>query len=76
MEANVARVEVDAKSVSVPPRSSCLSLLKAAPVRNALSALACGAVTATGQTPEKPQSGVPIFGVSAPMARTTTSLGV
>jgi len=75
MEANVARVEVDAKSVSVPPRSSCLSLLKAAPVRNALSALACGAVTATGQTPEKPQSGVPIFGVSAPMARTTTSLG-
>jgi hypothetical protein len=75
MEANVARVEVDAKSVSAPPRSSCLSLLKAAPVRNALSALACGAITATGQTPEKPQSGVPIFGVSAPLARTTTTLG-
>jgi hypothetical protein len=75
MEANVARVEVDAKSMSAPPRSSCLSLLKAAPVRNALSALACGAVTATGQTAQKPQSGVPIFGVSAPLARTATSLG-
>ncbi len=75
MEANVARVEVDAKSMSAPPRSSCLSLLKAAPVRNALSALACGAITATGQTPDKPQSGVPIFAVSAPLARTTTTFG-
>jgi hypothetical protein len=75
MEANVARVEVDAKSVGTPPRSSCLSLLRAAPVRNALSALACGAVTATGQAPQKPQNGVPIFSVSTPLARTGTTLG-
>jgi hypothetical protein len=75
MEANVARVEVDAKSVSAPPRSSCLSLLKAAPVRNALTALACGAATATGQSAPKPQSGIPIFSVTEPSARTTTTLG-
>jgi len=75
MEANVARVDVDAKTISAPPRSSCLSLLKADPVRNALTALACGAVTATGQAAPKPQSGVPVFGVTQPLARTTITLG-
>src|SRR5690349_9786490 len=52
MEANVAQVEVDAKSVNTQP-PTCLSILKAAPVRNAISALVCGAVTATGQTAAK-----------------------
>ena len=74
MEANVAQVEVDTKNVNAPP-PTCLSVLKAAPVRNALAALVCGAVAATGQTPPKPQSGVPIFGVSAPLARSAMSLG-
>ncbi len=74
MEANVARVEVDAKSVNTQP-PTCLSILKAAPVRNALTAMVCGAVAASGQTSPKPQSGVPIFSVSAPLARTATSLG-
>ena len=75
MEANVARVDVDAKSAGAPPTSSCFSLLRAAPVRNALTALACGAVTATGQSSTKPQSGIPIFGVTEASARTTMTLG-
>jgi len=75
MAANFAQVEVDAKTVSAQP-PTCLSILKAAPMRNAISALVCGAVTAAGQTGAKaPQSGVPIYGVSAPLARTGTTLG-
>ena len=74
MEADVARVEVDAKSVSAPPQARVFAAQRG-PVRNALTALACGAVTAAGQPAPKPQSGIPIFGVtSRPLGRRRRSV--
>jgi hypothetical protein len=74
MEANAAQVEVDAKSAAAPKPRSCLSVLREAPVKNALAALVCGAV-ANAQTPASRQKGIPIVSVSAPIARTTTTFG-
>lgn len=74
MEANAAQVEVDARTASVPAPRSCLSILRASPVKNALAALACGTV-ASAQTPSSRAPGIPIVAVSAPRARTSTTLG-
>lgn len=75
MEANASQIEVDARSAGAPKPRSCLSLLRAAPVKNALTALVCGAVASaqTGAAPRQP--GVPVVNVSAPLARTTTTFG-
>ncbi|MGH7618950.1 MAG: hypothetical protein ACREPM_17155 [Gemmatimonadaceae bacterium] len=75
MEANAAQIEVDARSAGAPKPRSCLSLLRAAPVKNALTALVCGAV-ASAQTGAAPrQQGVPVVSVTAPLARTTATFG-
>jgi hypothetical protein len=74
MEANAARVEVDAKTASLPAPRSCLSILRAAPVKNALAALACGAAAAPPTTATR-QPGIPIIGVTAPLVRTTMTFG-
>ncbi len=74
MEANAAQVEVDAKSAVAPKPPTCRSLLKEAPVRNALVALVCGAV-ASAQMPAPRHQGIPIVGVTAPVARTTSTFG-
>jgi hypothetical protein len=74
MEGNAAQVEVDARTVSAPKPRSCLSILRAAPVRNALTALACG-TAASAQTAQPRQQGIPVVGVSAPVAKTTTTFG-
>lgn len=74
MEANAAQVEVDARSAAAPKPRSCRSVLQEAPVKNALAALVCGAV-ASAQTPAPREQGIPIVGVSAPVARTTSTFG-
>jgi len=74
MESNAAQVEVDARTASVPAPRSCMSILRASPVKNALAALACGTV-ASGQGPSSRAASIPIASVSAPLARTTTTFG-
>ncbi len=74
MEANAAQVEVDARSAGAPKPRTCRSVLQESPVKNALAALVCGAV-ASAQTPAPRQQGIPILGVSAPVARTTSTFG-
>ena len=75
MEANAAQIEVDARSAGAPKPRSCLSLLRAGPIKNALPALVCSAL-ASAQTGAAPrQQGVPVVSVTAPLARTTTTFG-
>jgi hypothetical protein len=75
MDANAAQVEVEAKSASAPARPSCLSLLMEAPVRNAITALSCGAAVATAQVPPQHASGIPIVNVTPALARTNGTFG-
>jgi hypothetical protein len=79
MEASVSRVETDLEArveagapASAAP-SSGLSLLKG-PMRNAITALTCGAVAASAQTTPA-QQGVPVITVTPAVAKTTTALG-
>ncbi|HEV8446206.1 MAG TPA: hypothetical protein VGQ44_05280 [Gemmatimonadaceae bacterium] len=74
MEANAAQVEVDARSAPAPKPRTCRSILKEAPVKNALAALVCGAV-ASAQTPASRQQGIPVLSLTAPVARTTSTFG-
>jgi hypothetical protein len=74
MESSAAQVEVDARSAAPPKPRSCLSVLREAPVKNALAALVCSAV-ASAQTPAPRQQGIPIVNVSAPLAKTTEAFG-
>lgn len=74
MEANAMQVEVDARTAPAPKSTSCSSVLRSAPVRNALAALVCGAV-ASAQTPAPHQQGIPIAEVTAPSAKTTSTFG-
>jgi hypothetical protein len=79
MEANVSRVETDLESrvetgVPIPPApGGGLSLLKG-PMRNAITALTCGAVGAAAQTAPA-QQGIPVVNVTPAVAKTTTTLG-
>jgi hypothetical protein len=74
MEANAAQVEVDARSAPAPKPPTCLSVLREAPVKNALAALVCSTI-ASAQQPVPRQQGIPIVTVTAPVARTTTTFG-
>lgn len=74
MEANAAQVEVVARSAPAPKPPTCRSILKEAPVKNVLAALVCGAV-ASAQAPAMRQQGIPIVGVTAPIARTSSMFG-
>jgi hypothetical protein len=77
MEANVARVDLNVDieagrgSESQP---SGLAILRALPIRTALTALSCGIAVAAPQV-SGAQQGVPVLGVTATAARTTTTLG-
>jgi hypothetical protein len=79
MEAKVSRVETDlearveAGAPASPAPSSGLSLLKG-PMRNAITALTCGAAATAAQAAPA-QQGVPIVTVTPAVARTTTTLG-
>ena len=79
MEANVSRVETDlearieAGAPTSPSTSSGLSLLKG-PMRNAITALTCGAVAASAQAAPA-QQGVPVVTVTPAVAKTTMTLG-
>jgi hypothetical protein len=74
MEANATQVEVDARSAPAPKPPSCLSVLRQAPVKNALAALVCSTI-ASAQQPGPRQPGIPIVSVTAPVARTTATFG-
>jgi len=74
MEANATQVEVDAHSAPAPKPPSCLSVLRQAPVKNALAALVCSTI-ASAQQPVPRQPGIPIVSVTAPIARTTATFG-
>jgi hypothetical protein len=79
MEANVSRVETDlearveAGTPASPAPGSGLSLLKG-PMRNAITALTCGAVATAAQTTPA-QQGVPVVTVTPAVAKTATTLG-
>lgn len=79
MEANVSRVETDLEArvesgaPAAPAPASGLSLLNG-PMRNAITALTCGAVSAAAQTAPA-QQGIPVVNVTPAVARTTTTLG-
>ena len=73
MEATLARIDVEASGANAVAPPSGLSSLKT-PIRNALTALTCGAVAATSQVPAG-QSGIPIVNVTPVAAKTTTTLG-
>jgi hypothetical protein len=74
MEANATQVEVDARTAPAPKPPSCLSVLREAPVKNALAALVCSTI-ASAQQPVPKQPGIPIVSVTAPVARTTATFG-
>ena len=74
MEGNAAQVEVDARSAPAPRPPTCLSVLREAPVKNALAALVCSAI-ASAQTPAPRQQGIPVVSVTAPVAQTTSTFG-
>ena len=73
MEANLARIDVEASGATAVVPPSGLSSLKT-PIRNALTVLTCGAVAATAQAPAA-QSGIPVVNVTPAAAKTTTTLG-
>ena len=79
MEANVSRVETDLEAriesgtPAAPVPGSGLSLLKG-PMRNAITALTCGAVSAAAQTAPA-QQGIPVVNVTLAVAKTTTTFG-
>jgi hypothetical protein len=89
MEANLARVEVDAGASGAPAPESPSGLSRlSAPVRNALTALTCvGASAAAHTTPtwagagrasaegSLQQQGIPVVGVTPVVAKTTSTLG-
>jgi hypothetical protein len=88
MEANVARVEVDAgaSGARAPESPSGLSRLSV-PVRNALTALTCVGASAVAQTTPPAgagrtrvegtlqQQGIPVVGVTPVVAKTVSTLG-
>ena len=73
MEANIAQLDVDMAGgeVTQPPPTN-VSLFRN-PVRAAITALTCGAAAAAGQATA--QAGVPVVGVTAASAKTSTSFG-
>lgn len=75
MEANIGRVEMNVDAVAARElQPSGLSILRALPIRTALTALSCGIAVAAPQV-SAAQQGVPVVSVVPTAARTTTTLG-
>ncbi len=76
MGENVARIEANliASSDAMASRPA-LALLRTIPVRNALTALTCGAVAAAPPPIRKPQQGIPVITLPDALAKTTQTLG-
>jgi hypothetical protein len=75
MDANVARVDVNVDTGMIGgSQPSGLSILRALPIRTALTALTCGVAVAAPQSASG-QQGVPVLNVAPTAARTTTTLG-
>ena len=75
METSVARVDMNVDAAAGrESQPSGLSILRALPIRTALTALSCGIAVAAPQV-SAAQQGVPILSVVPTPARTTTALG-
>jgi hypothetical protein len=74
MSANVARIEASLNTSDDSSSRPALAILRTIPVRNALTALTCGAVTPGPLTKAK-QQGIPVVTLPGASAKTTQTLG-
>jgi len=73
MRANLARIEATLKSSPEEPRPA-LAILRTIPVRNALTALTCGAVAVAPPPRQKPQ-GIPVIALPDARVRSSQTFG-
>lgn len=74
MSANVVRIEISLNASDDSSSRPALALLRTIPVRNAFTALACGAVP-TPPRREAPQQGIPVVTLPEATAKTAQTLG-